>query len=306
MRCLGIGYGSIGSRHTRLLADLGCEVEVVSRNESCPFPRFSSIEDAVAADKYDFYIISNKTSDHGVTLEQLNRLICDGAVLVEKPVFDTTARYSEYPNLKGRIYVAYNLRFHPILQDIHAHLAGKKILCAQFYVGQYLPDWRPGTDYTQSYSASRKQGGGVLRDLSHELDLSCWLLGDWQAVTALGGHFSELDIDSDDVFSLLMRTSECPAVSIQMNYLDRQTRREIVINAEGTSLKADLVAGILEIDGAIRKYELHRDVTYRSQLEAFLNDPASSHLCSFEEGLDVLRLVEAAEQASKTLTWVKR
>ena len=29
-------------------------------------------------------------------------------------------------------------------------------------VGQYLPDWRPGTDYRTGVSASRDQGGGAL------------------------------------------------------------------------------------------------------------------------------------------------
>ena len=46
-------------------------------------------------------------------------------------------------------------------------------------VGQYLPDWRPGTDYKSGVSAQKDLGGGALLELSHELDYLQWFFGNF-------------------------------------------------------------------------------------------------------------------------------
>ena len=38
-------------------------------------------------------------------------------------------------------------------------------------------NWRPKQDYHTSYSAYKNKGGGVLLDLSHELDYATWIFG---------------------------------------------------------------------------------------------------------------------------------
>ena len=41
----------------------------------------------------------------------------------------------------------------------------------------YLPNWRR-QKYTKVYSSSKKLGGGVANDLSHEIDFLSWIFGD--------------------------------------------------------------------------------------------------------------------------------
>ena len=43
--------------------------------------------------------------------------------------------------------------------------------------GSYLPSWRKNIIYNKSYSSDKKKGGGVLLDLSHEIDYITWILG---------------------------------------------------------------------------------------------------------------------------------
>lgn len=145
----------------------------------------------------------------------------------------------------------------------------------------------------------------MLRDLSHELDYVLWMFGSWMRLTALGGHFSPLEIDSDDVFSLLLATTRCPAITVQMNYLDRRQRREILVHTGDHSVWVDLSRGIYEIDGHSDAVTLDRDVSYCAQHRAMLDGDPST-LCSLEEGLEVMRAIEAAEHAAVCGEWVLR
>jgi len=303
VKALVVGYGSIGSRHARLLKELGCETAVVSSRKVDTSNRYPSVSTALESERPDYVVVANKTSEHVKTITELIRLGFSGIVLVEKPIFHTCLEISRHHFKK--ILVAYNLRFHPIIQKLYAVLSNKKILSAQVYVGQYLPDWRPQADYRNSYSASAREGGGVLRDLSHELDYVNWLVGGWERMTALGGHFSRLEITSDDIFAILMVAQKCPVVTIQMNYLERETRRLININTDDLSIEADLVKCTLKINDDIDKMEIDRDHTYRSMHKAVLSGE-SNVLCSLEEGLEVMDMIRAAEQSVQQKTWVLR
>jgi predicted dehydrogenase len=303
LTALVVGYGSIGVRHARLLSELGCRTVVVSgRNIEFPVA-YRGLETALATEQPEYVVIANPTKDHYDTLSTLGRLNYAGTVLVEKPIFD---RYKVVPQHNFRkLLVAYNLRCHPVIQQLKALLINERVLSVQAYAGQYLPGWRPQSDYRASYSASAEQGGGVIRDLSHELDYLTWMLGGWKKVSAIGGHFSELEIDSDDIFSLMFTTPLCPAVTLQLNYLDRQTRRFVIINTAQHTIEADLVLGSITVDRDSKFFSTERDYTYREMHANILSENTES-LCSMEEGLETLRLIEAAELAARQMEWVSR
>ena len=145
-----------------------------------------------------------------------------------------------------------------------------------------------------------------MRDLSHELDYLSWLFGTWQALTALGGHYSSLEGDSDDVFCILLKMERCPAVTLQMNYLDRIGRREIIINTDQHTYRLDLVKQEFMLDQEpVTSFSLEKDETYRSQHSDILENHGKS-CCSLLEGLEVLKMIDAAENTAGTQSWFKR
>jgi predicted dehydrogenase len=301
-KVLVIGYGSIGSRHCSILASDGHKVALITQRRDCPFSCFENIKEGLVSFFPDAIVIANRTVDHKAALECILDLGYQGKILVEKPLFD---RVSEDISKKdySNVSVAYNLRFHPMIRRIRFLLETRRIYSMQVYVGQYLPTWRPGIDYRKCYSASRVQGGGALRDLSHELDLIQWIAGPWQKITALGGHVSPLEIDSDDLFCLLIETQECPAVSLQVNYLDRIPRREFIINAEDISIKADMISGRLSINEKTEIFQIERNFTYKKQIDAFLKGK-KHEMCSYSNGLDIMNIIDAAEKASREKIWI--
>ena len=304
LKVLVIGYGSIGQRHARVLMELGCRVAVVSRRSIAFEPSYSELSQALSVWQPDYVVVANRTSEHFQTVEGLTQYGFRDFLLIEKPLFDQSA---EVPRQNfSCIAVGYNLRCHPLLRRLKSFVNNAcNILTAHVYVGSYLPHWRPDADYRQSYSAKQEDGGGVLRDLSHELDYVLWLFGCWHKLTAHGGRFSGLEIDTEDAFSLLMETECCPLVAIHMNYLDRVPRREIIVNTNQHTCWVDLIKNKITFDGIEESVTVARDDTYRSEHTAMLEGNIEG-LCTVEEAMETLVTIQAAEQAVLSRIWIER
>ncbi len=292
---LVIGFGSIGSRHARLIAEVGLQLGVVTKNFKCEFPIFDSTADALTILHPDLVIVCNETVKHEETIVELAQLGFLGTVLVEKPMFHHRSNIRQLPF--ANLFVAYNLRFHPVLQALRLALVGETVIAVQMYAGQFLPNWRPDRDYRLCYSAKSEEGGGVLRDLSHELDMLLWLFGHVHNVAAIGGKLSNLDIQSDDTWAILMSMDRAPVVTVQLNYLDRVARREIIVNTDNHSFCADLVRGSLECDGVVDIFKYDRDYTYKAQLQAVIHC-ADTQLCDYNSGCAVLDLIDRIEDSA--------
>ena len=61
-----------------------------------------------------------------------------------------------------------------------------------------MPSWRPNSDYTKSVSAIKKLGGGVLLELSHDIDYLVWLFGNVKWVNSTIHRQGNLKIDTED------------------------------------------------------------------------------------------------------------
>ena len=304
LKVLVIGYGSIGQRHAKVLIELGCRIAVMSHRSIAFVPSYSELSEALSAWQPDYVVVANRTGEHFQTVEALAQHCFRGSVLIEKPLFEQPAEMPEH-NF-SQVTVGYNLRCNPLLKQLKSFLVDAgTILTTHVYVGSYLPHWRPDVDYRKSYSAKKKEGGGVLRDLSHELDYVGWLFGKWQKLTSHGGHFSKLETDTEDAFSLIMETEQCPLVTIHMNYLDRVVRREIIVNTNCHTYSVDLINSKIVVDGVEESIIVDRDDTYRVGHKAILEGNIEG-LCTVKEAMETLLTIEAAEQSALSHEWIER
>lgn len=280
MKALIVGRGSIGARHGRILESLGHTVAFCSRREA---EGISS--DPVAALSMwapEYVVVANETSRHVATVDQLRGAGFKGPILVEKPLSDGIV---DSTIVDRSLFVGYQLRFHPSIR-VARDFEPEGIRAVYVYAGQYLPSWRPDTDYRTSYSASRSSGGGVLRDLSHEIDYLRWLFGDVISIQASGRKVSDLEIDVEDVVSLHMEMQRCPHVSVDLNYLDHIGQRSLKLISNRKTMNMDI------------QLKTDRDLPFREMHSAILGG-SSSDVATREDGVALSKVVRAAEISMK-------
>lgn len=320
--------GSIGRRHLANLRALHPDATIAvlrthtSAKEAC-LPgvdlQFYSLEEALAFAP-DAAIVASPASVHLALAEALVK--AGIAVLIEKPLADSTHGLRAFADLvqerKVKVGVGYNLRFLPSLVKTRALLLGGsigRVLSVRAEVGQYLPDWRPGSNYRESVSARQKLGGGALLELSHELDYLLWIFGAPDSVAAKGGCIGDLAIDVEDLVELCLEYREPRRlVNVHLDFLQRAVHRSCrFIGTEGTLVWNALGDRIELYRVATGQWErldyplADRNQMYLDELNEFLRPGAldGSSLTTVAQGLDVMAVVDAARVSMQTQQTVK-
>jgi CMP-N,N'-diacetyllegionaminic acid synthase len=267
-------------------------VYVFSNQNNLPYETIKSLEDIPGLGP-DYVVIASPTDQHDPQLKFLEEHLQGKKIMVEKPLFDSMVEFTVRNN---EVVVGYNLRFHPLLNKIRELCQGRRLWNIHVICGSYLPDWRPGRDYRATSSARKDSGGGVLLDLSHELDYVQWLVGSMEVDHAASEKVSDLEIDSDDLLLLSGKTRDDTYVHISLNYFTRNPLRQILIDGEGISIQGDLNTNQLSVveDGEASDYSwpnLKQNDTYRAQHKVILEGDLS-RVCTFEEGVEIMRLIE--------------
>jgi predicted dehydrogenase len=211
MKILIVGLGSIGQRHAACLKKIeGIDIAVLRTSkgtlkEKSGYTEFFTLEDALAYEP-DGVIIANPTSLHVQTgLPFLQHGI---KTLIEKPIADKQSVADELKSYADNILVAYCVRFLPLANVIREIVAEEKMYKVSFKRSFYLPKWHPYADYRTEYTAKKQLGGGVIRTLSHEIDLMLHLFGEPVSTIGVTDKISSLEIDTDDFafFTCKMKT----------------------------------------------------------------------------------------------------
>ena len=195
----------------------------------------------------------------------------------------------------NKVFVAYNLRFHPILIFLKKYLKNKKVFSVNLKCSSYLPHWRKNIEYFKSNSAKKKYGGGTTLELSHEFDYFQWIFGRIKKVEFVKiKKISKLKIDSEDT-SLIVGRNDRTNFIFDLNFCSRVLKREIIVDAKNFSLEADLIKNRIEIFYKEKKkiinFKNNLNKTYIEQIKAILNKDYRN-LCTYFEGLKLIKLID--------------
>jgi len=319
-RILVVGLGSIGKRHLRLVRELipGADIRVMRHQPCSQVPEFSDgcVSDMQAAMEFapQIAVIASPAPFHIQTATKLAEIGCH--LLIEKPLSHNSDGIEQLVELEMQynlvIQVGYNLRFHEALiryrELIQSGVIGN-IMSIRCEVGQYLPAWRPDVDYRLGVSARRDLGGGVLLELSHELDYMRWIFGEALMVSAWVEKLSGLEVDVEDsVFLTMGFASDAIAygavASICIDFVRHDTTRNCIAIGDQGSLRWNGVSGEIECwkkGGTdwelLFQYQSQRDDTYRAEWKHFLEcvQNGEKPRVVLDDGLAVMKVIDAAK-----------
>jgi len=294
-----IGFGSIGKRHFEILNEFENinNIDIVTKQTMKNIKTFQKLENIDDLNLYDYFIISSETIKHYEQLKYICSKVANKKILVEKPLYD---KNHDDINSNNKIFTAYNLRFHPVLQELSTLLEDEKIYYANIMCGQYLPTWRLEQDYRDLYSAKLEEGGGVLRDLSHELDYATWLFGDIEKIEAINTKISDLEINSDDIFTAIAISNQKIIINLTVDYISKTPIRRIIIHTKEKTIEADVIKNSISIyskNGTSKKIEIEtvdRNHTYANMHKNIINDEFEM-LCSFTNGKKIVDIISNIE-----------
>lgn len=248
MRILIVGLGSIGHRHLNNINNIFPDSEIIIMRHQKPSIDDSNnripnivykLSEAIELNP-DIAFLTNPSPFHvPIAIELANNGI---HLLIEKPLSHDLKNVYHLLEIcnksKVKVMIGYNLRFRNGLSVLKKTLESGMIgraISFRAEVGQYLPDWRSTADYREVVSAQKELGGGVLLELSHEIDYARWLLGNFVAISAITGRCSDLEIDVEDIAEIIFETEKGVIGNIHLDMVNRsKTRTCQIVGTNGT------------------------------------------------------------------------
>lgn len=320
MKILIAGFGSIGRRHLQNIKQLMPQAQVALMHHSPADheqPRgtvkaFTDLPSALAW-KPQVVFVTNPAPFHISTATAFAKINAD--LFIEKPLSismeGTEALTAECDRRKLVCMVGYVLRFSKPLRLLKEWIeTGRvgKVLSLYAHVGRYLPQWRQGTDYRRGVSARKDMGGGVVLELSHELDYARWLIGNVSSVGAAAGHITDFEIDVEDIAEVNLHFANGAIGHIHLDMFDHAPHRGCrIIGSRGTLVweNNDGIHSVRLFDGESQQWEdvfegsLEPNEMYVNQMNHFFECVTSRAASSIDlpQGREALTLALAIQQS---------
>lgn len=237
-----IGAGSIGQRHFANLQTLGAEGELI------PWRSFNAAQFAARRDVAGV-VIATQTP---IRLELI--ALCaqnNWPFYAEKPLAwtpDQVAQiYAAAAPVAHRAMVGFMMRYHPVLRALAA-MDLSSLYRFHAEIGHDVRKWRQNWSFKGSYAAE-PEGGGVLLDLCHEIDLVSALLSPLElgAVRSMGhDDFAGVDFAS----SVQLRAPNGAAGVVEMDYIAPIFVRKMTLACASQRIEADFNASTITVNRA--------------------------------------------------------
>lgn len=314
-----IGLGHIAIRHRRNLRKLFPSSKIIAMSSSgravgevvSDSDQVVSGTDELISYQPELVIVASPApmhAKHAVPLIEKNI-----PVIIEKPLSDTNEgaeKILELLKTNGKsVAVGYCLRFLPSAMVVKRLLDAQTLgvpLNATAEVGQYLPDWRPGTDYRNGVSAKKSLGGGVLLELSHELDYLQWLFGSLDIEYAALRQAPGLDIEVEAIADIVASNIDKTIVNIHLDFVQRPPKRKCsIVFSEGRIdwdlLKNEVV--VSDVNGVNVVYsdpQWDKNFMYMDMIRDFLDgNSAESRYCNLADAAKTVSIVSKIKSICK-------
>jgi predicted dehydrogenase len=318
LRILVVGAGSVGRRHLRNFASLGCRVATMDPRSDRLLEAATQVDLALATDRlpelsgehFDGVVIASPPKYH--VAQALLALQGRVPVLLEKPPSLTIDEALELEREVAKgvpLVLGYTYRWWPALRAFRDRLKTADLgraLHARFHLSAQLADWHPWERYQDFFMASRELGGGALLDESHFVDLMLWMFGMPDSVFARVEKLSGLEIDTDDNVDLLAVYGQGLRVSIHLDLYGRPHERFISVTGDRGTLRWSFDPSQIQFSASeasnwdTESFSGERNDMFLACAREFIEvvEGRRAPTCTAADGVAVMRVVEACRASS--------
>lgn len=276
-----------------------------------------SVDDVLVDDRIDAVLIASSTDTH---VDLITRAATAGkAILCEKPIDLDLARveacWAEIGGLDPLVMIGFNRRFDPsfkaLRERIHSGDIGK---LEQLSITSRDPGPPP--------AAYIKVSGGLFRDMTiHDFDLARYLAGDIVAVHAVGANLVDPEIKAlGDIDSAMITMQAASGALVHINNSRRasygydqriEAFGELGMLQAGNQRATGLSFSGKEITEAkdpLMPFFMERYTSaYLAEIDHFADciEQREAPMVGFADGLEALRLADAALESTRTGSTVK-
>jgi predicted dehydrogenase len=285
LRACFVGVGSIAKRHIKNLYEIcneqkiGVKIDALrSGNKKLPEDIETYISNIYYNETelpayYDVIFITNPTDYHIDTLKKVHNKARH--FFIEKPItsYKKLESVHEISYREDSVYyVACPLRYTNVIQYLKNNVKLEEVISVRCISSSYLPDWRPGVDYRDTYSAHKELGGGVSIDLIHEWDYIQYIFGKPEKILCSLGKKSNLEIDCED-YAYYIAEYKDKVVELHLDYFGRKPIREIMLFTKADTIVGDLVNSKVKYlkSGKIVDFSEDRNDFQKKELKYFLS-----------------------------------
>ena len=257
MKFAVIGCGSIGQRHIRNLLSLGINDIVIYDSNQRLLKEVAKKFKVRTLESLNFesilctFVCTPPSTHVQIATKALRR---KSHVFIEKPLSSSLngVEQLEYIASKNRlqVFVGYAFRFDVGLRKVRELLSKNiigNVLSYDAYEGWYLPKWRPWQDYKKSYTASRRLGGGIILDGSHEINYLQWLGGKIDQVFSYYRTVPHLKVETEGLAEILFRFKSKAIGRVHLDFVNPSYNRHCEIIGEKGSIKWSFEQKTIEI-----------------------------------------------------------
>lgn len=238
-RILIIGFGEIAKRHYKNFKSFlpNSNIAFLTRKKQ-KYKNLKFFDEIKLAIKFhpNITVICSPANSHIYYAKIFSKL--NSHLFIEKPVATKTVDIIKFVKFikkrKITVLAGYNLRFDESL-IFFKNLIKKRvigdILSVKSDVGQYLPSWRK-KNYTKSVSAQQELGGGVINELSHDIDIMYLLFKKINFYSGMSYKISNLKINTEDTSHVVLKSKFLKKnffIFVSMDFYRHDTTRNCII-----------------------------------------------------------------------------
>lgn len=324
MRVVVIGLGSMGKRRIRLISKYNHKFQIVGvdnneeRRKACEneyqIEAFNSLTDAFDSVHIDCAFVCTSPLTHSSIITQC----LNYGLNVFTELNLVTDGYEEnilIANKKGLIlFISSTFLYREEIKKI-------KSLCQQstsllnytYHIGQYLPDWHPWENY-KDFFVSNKKSNGCREIFAIELPWLIDVFGDIIKIDVIKSKNSDLNIDYNDNYLLLIQHKNGHKGTLAVDILSRKAVRNLEIFSEKLYLHWDgSPKGLYVYDFIDKKdvnIQLYEEIVqlnsysnfvvenaYLSEVISFFEAVSEGKIpvYSFEKDKDILKIIDKIE-----------